>query len=134
MFSLSELAKRGHHLQLLDSEIIQDTQYFVLKVTLSDGFETYRYINTQSWLVELSRDFRAFHPGIDDTKQHLETRYDQWRQDDGVVYASRSQNIDLETKEIIATTLVLESKYNVTHEQLDLHRGFVPDGTPDVVQ
>lgn len=132
LFPLAELPGRGHEIGLVGRDTICDKEYFVLKVTLSDGFETYRYVNADTWMVDLSRDFRAFHPGVDNTKKNLETRYDQWKRADGVVFASRSQNVDLDTGAVIATTIVLDSRYNIAREELDLSRGYVPDSAPEL--
>jgi hypothetical protein len=132
LFPLAKLGDRGHEIELVDNETIRDKEYFVLKITLSDGFETYRYVNADTWLVDLSRDIRAFHPGVDNTKKNLETRYDNWEQADAVVFASRSQNVDLETGAVIATTLVLSSRYNIAREELDLARSYVPDSAPQL--
>ena len=130
LFPLAELPGRGHEIELVGSEMIRDTEYFVLKVTLSDGFETYRYVNADTWLVDLSRDFRAFHPGVDSTKKNLETRYDQWKRTDGVVFASRTRNVDLELNAVVATTVVLNSRYNIARQELDLSRDYVPSSAP----
>ena len=130
IFCLAELPARGHDVKLAGREIIRGTDYFVLKITLADGFETFRYVNPETWRVDLSRDFRAFHPGLDSTRKNLETRFDQWEQVDGVVYASRSQNVDLESGEVIATTLVLVSRYNLAPHELELARSYVPAGAP----
>jgi hypothetical protein len=69
---------------------------------------------------------------VDNTKKNLETRYDRWQQVDGIVFASRSQNFDLDTGAIIATTLVLKSRYNIAHEELGLARSHVPDSAPEL--
>lgn len=130
LFTLAELASRGHTIELADREWIRGTVYFVLKVTLSDGFETYRFVNADTWRVDLSRDFRAFHPGVDETKKQLETRYDQWDQADGVMFARRSRTVDVESGTVIATTTVLSSRYNLASEELDLSREFVPGAPP----
>lgn len=130
LFPLAELPNRGHRIELVGNESVGDKWYFVLKVKMSDGFETYRYVNAETWLVDISRDFRAFHPGIDSTKKNIETRYDRWTQACGVLFASRSRNVDLDTGEVIATTLVLESRYNRPGEELDLARNYVPIGVP----
>ena len=134
LFTLAELASRGHTIELADRERIRGTDYFVLKVTLSDGFETYRFVNADTWRVDLSRDFRAFHPGMDETKQHLETRYDQWDQADGVLFASRSRTVDIDSETVMATTTVMSSKYNVASEELGLSRKFVPDVPPNATE
>jgi len=130
LFTLAELSDRGHSIEIDGRETILDKPYIVLKLTLSDGFETYRFVNTETWLVDISRDFRAFHPAVDSTKKNIETRYDQWSQADGVLFASRVRNIDLDSGEVIATTLVLESSDNRPREALDLPRSYVPTGAP----
>lgn len=130
LFTLAELATRGHAVELTDRERIRDQDYFVLRVTLSDGFETWRFVNADTWLVDLSRDFRAFHPGVDGTKKALETRSDQWVHADGVKFASRSRTIEIETGAVLATTIVLSSRYNAPAAELDLSRDFVPVGAP----
>lgn len=132
LFPLAELPNRGHKIELVGNETVRDKQYFVLRIVLSDGFETYRFINADTWLIDFSRDFRAFHPGIDNTKKHLETRYDRWKQASGILFATRLQNVDLEAGTVIATTLVLNSRYNIAREELDLARSYVPSGAPEL--
>ncbi|MDA0994948.1 MAG: hypothetical protein O3A13_15120 [Proteobacteria bacterium] len=78
LFVLAELANRGHKIELVGQAEIRGNRYFVLMVTLKDGFETYRFVNEETWLVEISRDYRALHPGIDATRKKFETRYDQF--------------------------------------------------------
>ena len=134
LFSLAELRNRGHAIELLDQETIRDKQYYVLKVTLSDGFETYRYVNASTWLIDLSRDHRALHPGIDPSKTDIETRYDNWKTADGVTYPGRSQNVDLATGEVLQTAIVLQSRYNIREDELDLERSYVPVEPPGFSQ
>ncbi len=50
----------------------------------------------------------------------------------GLVFAGRLQSVDLETGVVIATTLILDSRYNVAREELDLARSYVPDRAPDL--
>lgn len=130
LFAMAELPDRGHDVELVGCEAIDENGYFVLKITLADGFENFRYVNAETWLVDLSRDFRAFHPALDATKQHIETRYDQWQRVDGILASRRSQNVDLETGEVMATTRVLDLHYNALRSELDLPRSYVPDGAP----
>lgn len=134
LFSLAELQNRGHAIELLDQETIRDKQYYVLKVTLSDGFETYRYVNTSTWLIDISRDHRALHPGIDPSKTDIETRYDNWKTADGVTYPARSQNVDLATGEVLLTAIVLRSRYNLREDELDLERTYVSAELPGTGQ
>ncbi len=132
LFPLAELIGRGHSIDLVGREEIRGNHYFVLVITLSDGFETYRYINEETWLVEISRDYRALHPGNDATKKSMETRYDQFRRTDGILSAGRSRDFEQSSDQAIQTMLVLDAKYNVPRAGLDLDRSYVPDGPPRV--
>jgi hypothetical protein len=130
LFSLAELQGRGHTIELVDQETIRDNQYYVLKITLSDGFENYRYVNADTWLVDLSRDYRALHPAIDATKKNVETRHDKWTTTDGITSAARSRDFDMTTGELVQTAIVLDSKYNLRDDELDLARTYVPIEPP----
>ncbi len=130
LFSLSELSERGHSIELVGEEKHDEATYFVLKITLRDGFETYRLVNTETWLVDISRDYRAFHPGVNADKEHLETRYDQWQTTSGILHASRSRTFNITTDAIVATAKVMQTNYNIAQSQLNLERSFLPDGPP----
>ena len=130
LHSLSELLGRGHSVEWIGTESLLEAEYDVLKVTLLDGFETYRFVNHASGLVDVSRDFRAFHPGIDLTKQQLETRYDRWLQIDGITRAMRSRTFDLASGELVATATVQRVEYNVASERLGISRDFGPASPP----
>ena len=132
LFPLAELIGRGHRIELVGREEIRGNHYFVLKITLKDGFETFRYVNEDTWLVEISRDYRSLHPSIDPTKNNMETRYDQFKRTDGILSAGRSRDFEQMSDQVIQTILVLDSKYNVPRADLDLERTYVPDGPPQV--
>jgi len=131
LFSLAELQGRGHTIKWVDQETIRENQYYVLKITLSDGFENYRYVNANTWLVDLSRDFRALHPAIDATRKNVETRHDQWTTTDGITSAARSRDFDMTSGDLVQTGIVLQSKYNLPDDELDLPRTYVPSEAPD---
>jgi len=132
LFSLAGLQSRGHKIEWVDQESIRGNQYYVLKVTLSDGFENYRYVNADTWLVDLSRDFRALHPAIDSTRKDIESRYDRWTTTVGVTYPARSQDVDMASGKVDQTAIVLRSSYNLPDVELDLRRAYVPSGPPRV--
>ena len=130
LFALAELPDRGHNVKLVGKEVIRETSYYVLKITLADGFETYKYVNEETWLVDMSRNFRALHPGIDPTQTDIETRFDQWQRVDGVLFASRSRDFVQDSDTPTQTGLVVASTYDVPLADLDLDRTYVPDGPP----
>lgn len=132
LFTLAELGKRGHNIELVGRETLRDQDYFVLRLTLSDGFDTLRYVNAATWLTDASRDFRALHPGNDSRKKHLETRYDKWAEANGIVSARRERNIDLDAGTVLGTTRVLAVAYDVNPESLDLRRTYIPGSPPAI--
>lgn len=112
IFGLEELAGNGHRLEYTGRETIDGVDYYVLKLTLSDGFVTYRYINPRTWMIERGRDFRAFHPAVDDKKTWIETVWSDFRPVDGVMRPFLSVNTDLVSGKLQATNKVTSMKIN----------------------
>ena len=114
IFSLGDMKAAGHRLDYMGREELDGVRYYVLKLTLSDGFETYRYVNPDTWLIDRGRDFRAFHPALNSQKTWVETRWSDYRSVDGSLYAFKSVNIDLNTGKELAVTGVTAIKVNPT--------------------
>lgn len=106
IFGLEDLVPNGHRLEYLGRERLSGVDYYVLKITLSDGFVTYRYVNPATWLIERGRDFRAFHPALDAHQTWIETVYSDYRRVDGVLRSFLSTNTDLGTGAWQATNTV----------------------------
>jgi hypothetical protein len=106
IFGLEDLVPNGHRLEYLGRERLGGVDYYVLKITLSDGFVTYRYVNPATWLIERARDFRAFHPALDAHQTWIETVYSDYRRVDGVLRSFLSTNTDLATGAWQATNTV----------------------------
>src|SRR5438045_4355633 len=49
LFGLHELKKRGDRLELVGREKIDGIDYYVLRLTLSDGYTTSFYVDPDSW-------------------------------------------------------------------------------------
>jgi len=112
IFGLDDMQKNGHTLQYMGRETLAGVDYYVIKLTLSDGFETYRYLNPQSWLMERGRDFRAFHPAMDPKKTWVETQWSDFRSVDGVMRSFSSVNVDLVSGKQLASQRVTAYKIN----------------------
>jgi hypothetical protein len=112
LFTLRDVLANGHQIKYIGRERINDVKYYVLKITLSDGFESYRYINPATWQIERSRDFRAFHPAVDGTKSWIETVWSDYRTIEGIKVAFLSVNTDLKTGAWRATNTVIAVKIN----------------------
>lgn len=112
LFGLQDMAALGHKLEYVGRETIAGVDYYVLKLTLSDGFVTYRYINPDTWLMERGRDFRAFHPARDDRKTWIETVWSDYRPVQGVKRSFLSVNTDLNSGKWQATNTIHAIKIN----------------------
>lgn len=112
IFALSDMAKLGHKLEYAGREQLDGVDYYVLKLTLSDGFVTYRYVNPTTWLIDRGRDYRAFHPALDSHATWVETRWADYRPVEGLLYAFASSNVDLSTGKQLADQKVTSLKIN----------------------
>ena len=112
IFELQDLAANGHRLEYQGTETIDGIDYHALKITLSDGFVTWRYINPRTWMIERGRDFRAFHPAVDDKKTWIETVWSDYRPVAGVMRAFLSVNTDLVSGKLQATNKVKSMTIN----------------------
>jgi hypothetical protein len=112
IFGLEDLAPNGHRLEYAGRERLGGVDYYVLKITLSDGFVTYRYVNPATWLIDRGRDFRAFHPALDAHQTWIETVYSDYRRVDGVMRSFVSTNTDLGTGAWQATNTIEAIKVN----------------------
>lgn len=113
LFGLHEYKKLGHKVELVGREKVEGINYYVLKITLSDGFETQVYIHPETWLIERGRDFAAIHVDIDPTKLRLENQYLNYRPVEGVLRSFKSTQQNLDTGAWTQTTTVESIKVNI---------------------
>lgn len=97
ILALAELPGNGHRIETAGRERIDGVDYAVLKLTLRDGFETYRYVNVSTQRIERSRDVRAPHPDLDPKKTLLDTAWSDFRKVDGVLRPFVETQTDLAT-------------------------------------
>ncbi len=114
LFGLHEMEKRGHRLELRGREEIDGVEYYVLRATLADGYETSLYLDPTNWRITRRRDVRALHPDVDPTPTTIETRKSDWREVEGVWFAFAGEDVDLKTGKTLETTRVKEIKVNPT--------------------
>jgi len=112
IYALTDMARLGHKLEYTGREQIEGVDYYVLKLTLSDGFVTYRYVNPKTWLIDRGRDLRAFHPALDSHETWVETAWSDYRPVEGLRYSFASVNTDLVTGKQLASQQVTSLKIN----------------------
>jgi hypothetical protein len=112
LFGLHELRQRGHRIDLAKREAINGTNYYVLRITLTDGYTTTLYVDPSSWLITRRRDVRPLHVDVDPTPTTIESRFSDFRKVDGVLFAFASTDLDLATFKTLETTNVRSLKVN----------------------
>jgi hypothetical protein len=104
LFGLHELHQRGHRVDLAKRETIDGTNYYVLRITLADGYVTTLYVDPNSWLITRRRDFRPLHVDVDPTPTTIESRFSDFQKTGGVMFPFVSTDVDLATGKILETT------------------------------
>jgi hypothetical protein len=112
ILGLNEMAAHGHRVELTGREEIEEVSYYVLRLTLSDGFETYRYLNPKTWRIDRGRDVRALHPDLNPTEKWLENRWTDYREVAGTFRSFQSSQWDLSTGKQLQTTTIRDFKIN----------------------
>ena len=92
LFGLHELKARGHRIELAEREKIDGIGYYVLRLTLNDGYATTLY--------------------VDPTPTTIEQRSFDFRTVSGVQFAFASSETDLQSGKVLETTVVRSVKIN----------------------
>jgi hypothetical protein len=117
LFGLHELKERGHRLELIGREKVDDIDYYALRLTMSDGYTTTLYVDPQSWLITRRRDVRPLHVDIDPTPTTIEQRSSDFREISGVQFAFASTEINLKTGKVLESTKVNKIEVNPSINQ-----------------
>ena len=80
-------------------------------------------------MITRKREVRAFHPDMDDIKQHLETQFSDFRDVAGIRSAFLQHQVDLATGAITQVIIVDKVTYNPVLKPSEPTRGFKPDPT-----
>src|SRR6185295_4770585 len=117
ILGLHEMAAHGHRLDFAGREEIAGVRYYVLVLTLDDGFVTRYYIDPESFLLTRARVHKALHPDADPTPTTIETVWSDFRQVAGVRFPFQATDTDLATGKLLQTTTLLDLRANVPLEE-----------------
>lgn len=132
LYGLHEYDGLGHDVELVGEETLDGTEYDVLRLTLNNGFETYRYAAADTGKIERHRDMRALPASADAKDPLLETRFSGFEKRCGVTDPSTSKQVDAKTGETLQITKVLYQACNMADGDLNLARFDQPLARPDL--
>jgi hypothetical protein len=112
LFGLHELKQRGHQIELAGREKIDGIDYYALRLTLRDGYQTTLYVDPSTWLITRRRDVRPLHVDIDPTPTTIEQRSSDFRKISGVQFAFAGSETDLKTGKVLETSRIKSIKLN----------------------
>lgn len=122
LFGLHAMPDRGHAMVLEGREVIADIEYYKIKLTLADGYETWRYINPETWMIDRGRDLRPLHPDVDPTPVVIESEYTDYRPVAGVMSSFHWVQRNVETGETMQTGTIQRLEYNAPQDQMNFPR------------
>jgi hypothetical protein len=112
LFGLHEVRDRGHRLEFVGREVLDGTNYHVLRLTLDDGFESLYFLNPDTGLVDRDRQRRALHVDVNPTPEWIETSYEDYRQVNDVMFPHRQVEKQFATGKVLSTVTVREVRIN----------------------
>ena len=112
ILGLHEMGSHGHKLEYSGREAIDGAEYYVILLTLDDGFTTRYYLDPASFLIARARVRKALHPDADPTPTTIETVWSDFRPIAGVHFAFKARDTDLTTGKLLQTSELLDLKAN----------------------
>lgn len=109
--TLADMSALGHRVALVDPEPADPGVELAIETTLADGTQGWSWLDLETCLLTRTRDFRAFHPDVDPEARWIETRFEDFRTDEGITRAWTTLNIDLVTGDTIGTTRIRAVRY-----------------------
>ena len=106
LFGLHEVTQRGNKLELVGREIVENINYYLLRLTFADGFSTHLYLDPEKWLITRRRDVRPLHPDRVPMPTTIETKMTDFRKVGNLVFSFASTETDLRTGKVLETVTV----------------------------
>jgi hypothetical protein len=126
LYGLHGLAERGHTLTLMPADTVAGIPYHVIRVRFNTGHVSYFYVDSGTALVTRRRDERAYHPDVDSTKQRIESRFSEFAESGGALFADRTDDIDLASGAQLSTAQVRRREVNPGISTLVFSRYYKP--------
>lgn len=125
--TLEDVAATGAKVELIGPAEGSEGAEWQVRLTLEDGHSRDYFISQENYRVVRAQDFRAFHPGVDDTKVTVESRQLDPVEIEGVLRYGRQENYNADTGAWMATTTVVEAVHNPEIPEGYFNPAYVPE-------
>ena len=124
---LSRMSELGHEVELVGRDTVENSDYYVLLLRLSDSFERTYYVNAETYRIERARDHRRLHAFEEDI-QPIEGVWSDFREIDGVWIPYTTAERNFETGERLSGGTMRQIRLNVSvpHEVFHLGGDLTP--------
>lgn len=112
LYGLHELPGLGYTLTFAGSRKLGNENYWAIDVKAPSGFSETLYLDEHTYLVTRKIETSALHPDLDAAKKRFETLSLDYRPAGGVEFARKSEKRNLDTGEIVQTTIVKSVSIN----------------------
>jgi hypothetical protein len=106
LWTLADMPRNGHAVTLEGRDTIEGISWYVVRLTLSDGFENWYRLHPESCQITRSRNFRAYHPAADATRRWTESVFEEYTDFDGIRKARVTRDVDLATGQTVGRTRI----------------------------
>lgn len=112
LYGLHELPGLGYELEFIGPASRTGSAYWELEMTAPDGFSQHLFFDKGTFLIASDIRTAALHPDIDSTQSRQETFYSDYGESGGLLYARKSEKKNLDTGEIMQTTITTDRRIN----------------------
>lgn len=126
LYGLHAYPSLGHRLRLIGRERIEGIDYYVIEAKLSDGAVNNFYINPRTWMIDRTRNNRAYHPALDSGNTWVESQFSHYAHVRGVKVSMEGRDVNLHKNKVLATSRALHIEYNSRIDETILNRDYRP--------
>jgi hypothetical protein len=112
LYAMQEWPDHGVEVNARGPEMLDGEDYWIIDITHEDGFQDRYYLDVDTFLIARQRSDHSLHPAVDPSVQRFETRYSDYREVDGIMFAFREEKYDLDTGERAQLVTIQSREFN----------------------
>ncbi len=113
LYALHEIPALGYSLTFIGSAERNGGAFWEIEEISPEGFSEHLFLDKDTFLIASSVETSALHPDIDSTEVHQETFYLDYKDNNGVLFNTRSEKRNLDTGEVMQTSAITSRQLNL---------------------